>query len=85
MCSSENVMGDVVLFTPPPASIARDCLVDRVGDVLLPMETCLSNELLAAGPGDVVAVESSGAITINGAAPKENESKLVCSRATPID
>lgn len=64
--SSENV-GDVVLFTPPPQ--LREIVSSSGGRIA---NRDLFVKRIAAGPGDVVAVQSSGAITINGAAPKEN-------------
>jgi signal peptidase I len=65
--SSENVMGDVVLFTPPPQ--LREIVSSSGGRIA---NRDLFVKRIAAGPGDVVAVESSGAVTINGVAPKEN-------------
>jgi signal peptidase I len=66
MWSSENV-GDVVLFTPPPQ--LREIVSSSGGRIA---NRDLFVKRIAAGPGDVVTIESSGAITINGAAPKEN-------------
>ena len=64
--TSEKV-GDVVLFSPPTR--LRDIVSSSGGRIA---DRDLFVKRIAAGPGDTVTVESSGAIQINGNAPKEN-------------